>query len=111
MKLEARKGATSFSLIKASLLKMGCPHASSTYKIHSSIERRLLTHLYLCLSHLNINIKSMNINSDNFADCVNPLSPCSIKTETTLHFFQYCCNFLNRRKLFDKIKLLDETLL
>ena len=39
---------------------------------------------------------------------MNPLCSCSIEPETTFHFFLDCHNFLNiRRKLFDKIKLLD----
>ena len=43
---------------------------------------------------------------------MNPLCFCSIEPETTLHFFLHCHNFLNiKRKLFDKIKLLYETLL
>ena len=43
---------------------------------------------------------------------MNPLCSHSIKRETTLHFFLQCHNFLNiRRKLFDKVNLLDETLL
>ena len=43
---------------------------------------------------------------------MNPLCSHSIKRETTLHFFLTCHNFLNiRRKLFDKVNLLDETLL
>ena len=43
---------------------------------------------------------------------MNPLFSCSIEPETTLHFFLHCHNVLNiRRKLFDKTKLLDETLL
>ena len=43
---------------------------------------------------------------------MNPLCSHSIKRETTLHFFLHCHNFLNiRRKLFDKVNLLDETLL
>ena len=41
-----------------------------------------------------------------------PLWSCCIKPETTVHFFPDCRNFLSiRRTLFDKIKLLDETLL
>ena len=104
---EKIRGATSFSLFKVSLLKMGRPHANSTYRIHSSVGIRLLTHLRLGLSRLNEH-KSRH----NFADCVNPLCSCSIKPQTTLHFFLHCHNFLNiRRKLFDKIKLRDETLL
>ena len=104
---EEIKGIESFSLFKVSLLKMGRPHANSTYRIHSSVGIRLLTHLRLGLSRLNEH-KSRH----NFADCVNPLCSCSIKPQTTLHLFLHCHNFLNiRRKLFDKIKLLDETLL
>ena len=101
------KGATSFSLFKASLLKIGRPHANSTYRIHNPVGIRLLTRLRLGLSHLNEHKFRLN-----FADCVIPLCSCSIKPETTLHFFLHCRNFLNiRRKLFDKIKLLDETYL
>ena len=101
------KGAVSSSLFKGSLLKMGRPHANSTYRIHNQIEIRLLTRLRLGLSHL-----SEHKFGHNFADCVNPLCFCSIKSETTLHFSLHCRNFLKiRRKLFHKIKLQDETLL
>ena len=85
----------------------GRPHASSTYRIHNLVGIRLLSRLRLGLSHLNEHKFRYN-----FVDCVNLLCSCSIKHETTLHFFLHCRNFLNiRRKLFDKIKLLDETLL
>ena len=101
------KGATSFSLFKASLLKMGRLHVNSTYRIHNPVGIRLFTCLRLGLSHLNEH-KSRH----NFADCVKPLCSCSIKPETTLHFFLHCRNLLSiRRKLFEMIKLLDETLL
>ena len=94
-------------MFKASLLKMGRPHANSTYIIHNPVGIRLLTRLRFDLSHLN-----GHKFRHNFADCVNPLCSFSIKPETIFHFFLYCRNFVNiRRKLFDKIKLLDETLL
>ena len=97
------KGATSFSLFKASLLKMGCPHGNYTYRIHNPVGIRFLTRLRLGLSHVN-----EHKFRHNFADCVNPLCSCSIKPETTLYFFLHCRNLLNiRRKLFDKIKLLE----
>ena len=68
-KLDERiKDATSFSLFKASLLKMGCPHANCTYKIHNPIGIKLLMRLRLGLSYLN-EYKFRH----NFADCVNPL--------------------------------------
>ena len=86
---------------------MGHPHASSTYRIHNPVGIRLLTHLRLGLSHLNEHKFRYN-----FADCVNLLCSCNIKPEAKLHFFLHCYNVLNiRRKLFEKIKLLDETLL
>ena len=86
---------------------MGRPHANSTYRIHNPVGIRLLTRLHLSLSHLN-----EHKFGHNFADCVNSLCSCCIEPETTLHVFLHCHNFLNiRRKLFDKIKLLDETLL
>ena len=86
---------------------MGHPHANSTDRIHNPVGTRLLTHLHFGLSHLN-----EHKFRHNFADFVNLLCSCSIKPEATLHFFLHCHNFLNiRRKLFDKIKLLAETLL
>ena len=104
---EKIKGATSFSLFTASLLKIGRPYANSTYTIHNPDGKSLLRRLRLGLSHLN-----EHKFRHNFADCVNPLCSCCIEPETTLHVFLHCHNFLNiRRKLFDKIKLLDETLL
>ena len=105
--VEKIKGAPSFSLFKASLLKVSRPHANSTCRIHNPVGIWFLTRLRLGLSHLNEH-KCRH----NFAGCVNPLRSCSIEPETTLHFFLRCHNFLNIiRKLFDKIKLPEETLL
>ena len=70
---EKIKGATSFSLFKISLLKMGRPHANSTYRIHNPVGIRLLTRLHLGLSHFNKD--KFRYNS---ADCVNPLCSCCI---------------------------------
>ena len=78
------KGATSLSLFKASLLKMGHPHANTTYRIHNPVGIRLLTRLRIGLSEPYLNEHKFR---HNFADCVNPLWSCSIEPETTLHFF------------------------
>ena len=86
---EKVKGATSFSLFKDALLKVGRPHANSTCRIHNPIGIRLFTRLRHGLSHLN-----EHKFRHNFADCVNPLCSCSIEPETTL-FFLHCQNFLN----------------
>ena len=50
---EKIKGTTTFSLLKASLLKMDRPHANSTYRIYNPVGIRLLTHLRLGLTHVN----------------------------------------------------------
>ena len=86
---------------------MGRPHIKSTYKIHNPIGIRLLKRLGLGLCYLN-----ENKFSHDFADCVDLSCSCSIEPNTTLHFFLRCHNFLRkRRKLFDKINILDEILL
>ena len=88
---EKIKGAKSFSLFKASLLKKSRPHPKSTYKIYNPIGIiRFLTRLGL--SHLN------KYKCRYFSDCVKPIYSCSIEPETTFHFFLHCHN----------LKLLDE---
>ena len=62
---EKLKGVTSFSLIKASLLQAGRPHANSTYIIHNPVGLRLLTRLRPGLSLLN-----GHKFRHNFTDCV-----------------------------------------
>ena len=43
---------------------------------------------------------------------MNPICSCSIKPETTLHFFLHCRNFLSiRTTYFDKTNHLDKTIL
>ena len=104
---EKIKGATSFSLFKTSFLKMGRAHANSIYRINNPVGIGLLTRLRRGPTHLN-----KHKFRHNFVDCMNPLCSRSIEPKTTLHFFLHCRSILNiRRKLFDKIKLLDETLL
>ena len=49
---EKIKGATLFSLLKASLLKMGHCHAHSTNRIHNPVGIRLLMCFCLVVSHL-----------------------------------------------------------
>ena len=96
-----------FSFFKASLLKMGFFHANFRYRIHNPVGVGFLTLLRFGLSYLN-----EHKFRHNFADCMNQLRSYSIKPENTPHFYLHCHNIRNvRRQLFDKIKLLDETLL
>ena len=86
---------------------MGRPDANSANKMYNPIEIRLLTHLRLGLIHL-----SEHKFKHSFVDCVNPLCSCGIKPEATLHFFPALSQLpKHEKKLFDKIKLLQETLL
>ena len=60
-------GATSFSLLKTTLIKIGRPHTNSIYKISNPIGVRLLKRLRLGLTHLNEHKFRHNV-----AACVNP---------------------------------------
>ena len=52
-----------------------------------------LTRLRLGLSHLNNN-KFIH----NFQDCLNPLCPCSLEVESTIHYFLRCRYYNDIRK-------------
>ena len=80
---EKIKGATSFFLFKVSLLKMGCPHANSTYRTHIPVGVRLLPRLHLGLSHLTEHKFRYN-----FAVCVNPYAPAVLNLRP--HFTSFC---------------------
>ena len=55
----------------------------------------------------------MNINLDNFADCVNVLCSCSIKPETTIFFFPALSQLKHWKKILDEtlLQLSDKSLL
>ena len=86
---------------------MGRPHENSTFRIHNPVGTRLLKRL-----RLGVSLLKQNKFRHNFADCVKPQCSSNIEPETTFNFFLHCHSFVNiRKKLFDKIKLLDEILL
>ena len=59
-----------------------------------------LTRLRLGLSHLN-NHKFIH----NFQDCLNPLCPCSLEVESTIHYFLRChCYNDIRKTLLNTVK-------
>ena len=61
---------------------------------------KYLTRLRLDLSHLNEHKFRYN-----FQDCLNPLCPCSLEVESTIHYFLHC-HFYNdiRQTLLDTVK-------
>ena len=75
------KNAQTYSFQKM-LLNFLRPTGNSTYKIYDLLGIKILTRLQLSFSHL-----SEYIFRHNFADSLNPLSSCSLETESTLHFF------------------------
>ena len=79
---EWNKNAKSFLIFRNSLLKIGRPIQNLIDNIHDPMGIKYLTRLRLGLSHL-----SDHKFRHNFQDCLNPLCPCSLKVESTIHLF------------------------
>ena len=92
-------------MLKTSLLKMGCPHANSTYKTHNPVGIRLLTRLSLSLIQEHKFDMILLIAWTHYAPAVLNLR---------LQFIFFALPQLLKhhliKKLFDKIKLPGETL-
>ena len=73
---------SSYKISRNSLLKMIHPSLNPMYNIRNPLGLRLLTRLRLGLGYLN----GHKFNH-NFKNCVNPLCTCSLKIESTSHFF------------------------
>ena len=83
------------------------PTANSAYKIYDPLGIILLTRLRLGLSHL-LEHKFRH----NFVGSLNPLSSCSLETESTLHFFLRCQNYTTlRRALMTNLKNINDTIM
>ena len=104
------KSIQQFKTIKPfrnSLLKIGWHTPKPVYNIHNPTGLKLLTRLRLRLSHLN-----EHKFNHNFRDCVNPLCPCSLKVESSSHFFVYCHYHIDICKtLFHELHSVDENIL
>ena len=79
---EWNKNAKSFLIFRNSLLKIGRPIQNPIDNIHDPMGIKYVTRLRLGLSHL-----SDHKFRHNFQDCLNPLCPCSLKVESTIHLF------------------------
>ena len=89
--------AKSFLIFTKSLLKIGRPLENSVYNIHDPMG---VKYLRLGLSHLN-NHKFRH----NFQDCLNPLCPCSLEFESSIHYFLHCQYYNGIRKtILDTVK-------
>ena len=79
------------------------PSPNPAYDFHNPLGLRLLTRLTLRLSHLN---KQKFDHS--FKNCVNPPCTCSLKIESTSHFFLHSDHYNNIcSALLNKLKSLD----
>ena len=86
------------------MLNLIRPKCNDTYGIHNPTGLKLLTRLWLGLSHLN-NHKS----NHNFKDCINPLCSRSLNVENNVHFFLHYHHFsLQRQTLMNNIKSVDK---
>ena len=67
---------------------------NSVFGIFNLLGLKLITRLWLGLSHLNeYRFKH------NFNDCINPLCTCSLDIESTVHYFLHC-NYYNSARIF-----------
>ena len=81
------------------------PEPNSTYNIHDTKGLKLLSRLWLGLSHL-----GDHKFRHKFQGCVSPVCCCNHEIETTTHFVLHCPNHHCARKtLFHKINQVSET--
>ena len=86
------KNSESISIFKSKLLSFIRPIQSNVYNIFDPQGLKLLTRLRLGFSHLNEHRFRHNLQ-----DCMNPLCPCSLETEDTIHYLLHCHNFTRYR--------------
>ena len=89
-----------FLIFRNSLLKKGRAIQNPIYIIHDPMGIKYLTRLRLGLIYLN-DYKFRH----NLQDCLNPLCPCSLEVESTIHYFLHCQYYNDIRKtLLDTVK-------
>ena len=78
----------------------------SVFGIFNPQGLKLITRLWLGLSHLNEHRFKHNFN-----DCINPLCTCGLDIESTVHYFLHC-NYYNsaRISLLNGLNSVDRTL-
>ena len=88
-------------------MKIIQPIPNSVFGIFNPLGLRLITRLWLGLSHLNEHRFKHNFN-----DCINPLCTCSLDLESTVHYFLRC-NYYNsaRISLLNDLNSVDKILL
>ena len=89
------------------LVKIIWPIPNLAFKISNPLAFKLITRVWLGLSHLN-----EHRFNHNFDDCISPLCTCSLDIESTVHYFLHC-NYYNsaRISLLNDLNSVDRTLL
>ena len=99
------RSSTSYNLFRNTLLKFIRPAQRKTFNINDSVGVKLLTRLQLGFSHLR-----EHKFRHGFRDILNPLCPCSIKTETIAHYFLRCHFYnANRSALMNELNEIDSS--
>ena len=96
------RNSTSYLSFRNALINFIRPSENQIFNIHDEVCIKLLTRLRLGVSHLREHKFRRN-----FADILNPLCPCSIKPETTMHFFLRChfCNVIRASLMSDLLNI------
>ena len=92
------RNAKSFLKFRNFLLKIGRQIQNPTDNIHYPMGIKYL--IRLRIGHLTDHKFRYN-----FQNCLNPLGPCSLEVQSTIHYFQHCHYYNDIRKTFlDTIK-------
>ena len=101
------QNCSSIDVFKKELLKFIRPEPNSTYNVNETKGLKLLTRLWVGISHL-----GDHKFRHNFQDCVSPMCYCRQDIETTTHFLLHCPNHhCARETLFHKINQVSGTIL
>ena len=99
------RSSASYNLFRNTLLKFIRPLQRKMFSINDSVGVKLLTRLRLGFSHLR-----EHKFRHGFRDILNPLCPCSIKAETTAHYFLRCHFYnANRSALMNELNEIDSS--
>ena len=97
----------SFKIFKANLIKIIQPIPNPIFCIFDPLRLKLITRLWLGLSHLNEHRFNHNFNN-----CINPLCTCSLDIVSTVHFCLYCYYYNSAIKsLLNDLNSVERTLL
>ena len=92
-KLNFNIRTASFNNERANLIKTIRPIAISIFVIFNPLELKLITRLWVGLSHLNKHRFNQNFNN-----CINPLCRCRLNVKSTVYFVLHC-SYYNSGKI------------